>query len=202
MEILNKNITIILDNGHAKSTPGKSSPDGRLREYQYTREIVAGIVEELTKLGITSIRLVPEIDKDIPLSERVKRANKIYQESGKKAILISVHCNAAGNGSQWMNAQGWSVFIAPNASNNSKRLANCLYDSAEQENLKMRKPMPNQKYWVQSLAICRDTNCPAVLTENLFQDNKSDMEFLLSKEGRKSIIDLHVNGIISYLNGK
>lgn len=200
MENINKDITIILDNGHAEQTPGKRSPDGKFREYQYTREIVAGIVEKLTKLGIKSIRLVPEIEKDISLSERVKRANKIYSESGKKAILISVHCNAAGNGSQWMNAQGWSVFIAQNASNNSKRLANCLYDAAENENLKMRKPMPNQKYWVQSLAICRDTNCPAVLTENLFQDNKKDVEFLLSEEGRKAIINLHVNGILAYLN--
>lgn len=200
MEHINKDITIILDNGHAEQTPGKRSPDGKFREYQYVREIVAGIVEKLTKLGIKSIRLVPEIEKDISLSERVKRANKIYSESGKKAILISVHCNAAGNGSQWMNARGWSVFIAQNASSNSKKLANCLYDAAENENLKMRKPMPSQKYWVQSLAICRDTNCPAVLTENLFQDNKEDVEFLLSEEGRKAIINLHVNGILSYLN--
>nr|DAT77576.1 MAG TPA: MurNAc-LAA [Caudoviricetes sp.] len=29
--------------------------------------------------------------------------------------------------------------------------------------------------------MCRDTKCPAVLTENLFQDNKEDVEFLLSE---------------------
>ena len=201
MEIKNKNIVIILDNGHGENTPGKCSPDKKLLEFQYTREIVAGIVEELTKLELRPIILVPERE-DISLNERVKRANKIYADSGKKAILISVHCNAAGNGSQWMNAQGWSVFLAQNASNNSKRLADCLYDAAQKENLKLRKPSPNQKYWVQSLAICRDTNCPAVLTENLFQDNKNDVEFLLSDEGRQAIIDLHVNGIIKYLNGK
>jgi len=30
---------ILIDNGHGSNTPGKCSPDGRLREYSYTREI-------------------------------------------------------------------------------------------------------------------------------------------------------------------
>jgi N-acetylmuramoyl-L-alanine amidase len=61
--------------------------------------------------------------------------------------------------------------------------------------------MPNQNYWVQSLAMCRDTNCPAVLTENLFQDNENDVAFLLSDEGKKKIVDIHVQGILKYING-
>ena len=40
---------------------------------------------------------------------------------------------------------------------------------------------------------------PAVLTENLFMDNHTDCNFLLSKEGQQSLVDLHVDGIISYL---
>lgn len=195
---MRNDIIIILDNGHGENTPGKCSPDKRLLEFQYTREIVAGIVLELTKLGIQSIRLVPEF-KDISLSERTKRANKIYADSGKKAILISVHCNAAGSDGKWYNARGFSVYVAPNASNNSKRLAKDLYEAAESLNLKGNRSVPKEKYWVQNLAICRDTNCPAVLTENLFQDNKEDVDFLLSEEGRKAIIDLHVKGILSYL---
>ena len=50
--------------------------------------------------------------------------------------------------------------------------------------------------------MCRDTNCPACLTENLFQDNKEDVDFLLSEEGYQAIVDLHVNGILSYLNNE
>ena len=30
---------VLIDNGHGAETPGKRSPDGRLREYAYTREI-------------------------------------------------------------------------------------------------------------------------------------------------------------------
>jgi N-acetylmuramoyl-L-alanine amidase len=50
--------------------------------------------------------------------------------------------------------------------------------------------------------MCRDTKCPSVLTENLFQDNVDDVNYLLSEDGKKTIIDLHVNGIINYINGK
>ena len=48
--------------------------------------------------------------------------------------------------------------------------------------------------------ILRKTLAPAVLSENLFMDAKTDYEFLLTDEGRKAIVDLHVEGIINYLN--
>lgn len=156
------------------------------------------ISNELTKLGIKSVKLVPE-ETDISLRERVKRANKLYTENNKKTILISIHCNAAGADDKWHSANGWSVFVAQNASSNSKRLADIICDAVIADNIKVRKPTPNQKYWVQSLAICRDTNCPAVLTENMFQDNKGDVEFLLSNEGKKRLADAHVKGILQYL---
>lgn len=191
---------VLLDNGHGINTPGKCSPDRRLLEYKYAREIVSGIHNELGKLGIKSYILTPE-EEDISLRERTSRANKIYRDNNKEAVLISIHCNAAGSDSKWHTANGWQVCISKNASNNSKRLANCLADSASNEGFKMRYPLPTQHYWVQNLAICRDTNCPAVLTENLFQDNKDDVNYLLSEKGKQSIIRLHVEGIKKYING-
>lgn len=193
-----KEYIIILDNGHGVNTPGKRSPDGKLREYAYAREIVQRVHEALKQRGIKSIILVPE-QEDVALSERVRRANKIYQDNDKKAILISVHCNAAGNGN-WMSARGWSVHIDKTGSSNSKKLAGYLFDSAKDLGLKTRQPSPEVKYTTQGLYICRYTNCPAVLTENLFQDNKQDVAFLLSEDGKRTITDVHVNGIIKYLN--
>ena len=89
---------VLIDNGHGENTPGKRSPDGRLREWAYSREIADMVVVGLRKLGIDAERIVKE-DTDVPLSERCRRANAIYKEAGKKAILVSIHCNAAGNGS-------------------------------------------------------------------------------------------------------
>lgn len=192
---------VILDNGHGVNTPGKCSPDKKLLEYKYTREIVQRISEQLKKHNIESYILTPE-EADISLKERVNRANKVYQDNNKQAILISVHCNAAGSDNKWHSARGWSVFLSPNASNNSKRLATCLADNAENNNLKVRKYQSDCSYWVQNLYICKYSKCPAVLTENLFQDNKEDVEFLLSQQGKESIVNVHVKGIIDYINSK
>lgn len=197
---MNKSIIVLLDNGHGINTPGKCSPDKTLLEYKWAREIVDKLMVEFDKLGIRSVKLVPE-DTDISLRERVRRANQHYKNNNKQAILISVHCNAAGSDGKWHNACGWSVFVAQNASSNSKRLARNLYEEAEKRGLKGNRSAPKEKYWVQSLAMCRDTNCPAVLTENMFQDNKEDVALLLSEEGKKKIIDAHVQGVLNYLNG-
>ena len=62
------------------------------------------VVAGLRKKGIDAERIVNE-DTDVPLSERCRRANAIYNETGKKAILVSIHCNAAGSGASWMNAR-------------------------------------------------------------------------------------------------
>ena len=189
---------VLIDNGHGENTPGKRSPDGRLREWAYSREIADMVVAGLRKKGIDAERIVKE-DTDVPLSERCRRANAIYKETGKKAILISIHCNAVGSGVSWMDARGWSVFVSNNASANSKKLATVLCEMAESMNLQVRRPAPKQPYWEQNLAICRDTNCPAILTENFFQDNKEDVEYLLSREGKEVITRIHIDGIIKYL---
>lgn len=189
---------VLIDNGHGENTPGKRSPDGRLREWTYSREIADMVVARLRKKGIDAERIVKE-DSDIPLSERCRRANAIYKETGKKAILVSIHCNAAGSGASWANAHGWSVFVSNNASASSKKLAASLCEVAESLKLQVRRPAPKQLYWQQNLAICRDTNCPAVLTENFFQDNKDDVEFLLSPQGKDVVARIHIEGITKYL---
>jgi N-acetylmuramoyl-L-alanine amidase len=197
---------ILVDNGHGVETPGKRSPDGRLREYQDCRDIAAALVERLKAAGYDAQLLVPEI-RDVPLNKgtdtRVKRVNNICAQLGAaNVLLVSIHNNAAGSKGQWLTARGWSGYVAQNASANSKRLAECLADAAAAQGLKVRKPLATQKYWVQSLAICRETKCPAVLTENLFQDNRQDVDYLLTAEGRAAIVQLHFVGILNYLNTK
>lgn len=192
---------VLIDNGHGVETPGKRSPDGRLREYAYTREIADRVISRLQAEGIDSIRIVPE-DADVPLQERVARTNKYYAESGKQAILISIHCNAAGNGSAWMTAHGWSVFVDTTASANSKRLATSMADIATKKGVKVRKETGDRNYWMASLYICKHTNCPAVLIENFFQDNKEDVDFLLSENGKQCITDITVESIKKFLTKK
>ena len=167
-------------------------------EWAYTREIADMVAMGLRRLGVDVDRIVRE-NIDVSLSERCRRANEIYKETGKKAILVSIHCNAAGSGAAWMGAKGWSVFVSNNASENSKRLATCLGNAASSQGVAIRRQTPNLMYWAQNLAMCRDTNCPAVLTENFFQDNKEDVEYLLSSVGKKTVAQIHIDGSMEYL---
>ena len=188
---------VLIDNGHGSNTPGKCSPDGRLREYAYTREIAERLVMELRKNGIDAERIVKE-EIDVPLAERCRRVNE-YKASD--AILVSIHCNAAGNGSDWMSARGWEAWTSVGKTKADK-LATCLYEDAEHclPGMKMRKDMADGDPDRESqFYILRHTNCPAVLTENLFQDNREVVEFLLSEEGKRAIVSLHVWGTMKYL---
>ena len=189
---------IILDNGHGRETAGKCSPDGRLLEYAYTREIVRRIAAELEARGLDVPRLVPG-QEDIPLKERVSRANKLYQEAGKQAILISVHVNASGQGGEWLSAKGWEAWTSI-GNTKADDLASCLYDAAGTAGFKLRKDETDGDPDKEGhLYILKHTLCPAVLTENLFQDNREEVDFLLSEVGKESITALHVEGITKYL---
>lgn len=193
---------VLLDNGHGDPpiTGGKHSPYNRLKEYVYCREIAQRVSRELTLRGIDTILLVPE-KTDTPLNERVRKANGWARKLGpKNVVLVSIHNDAAGSDGQWHSASGFSVRVSGNASANSKRLAQIFTENATDMGLMGNRCVPPEKYWVQSLAMTRDTICPAVLTENLFQDNEEDVNFLLSEEGKQAIVALHVNSIVQYVN--
>lgn len=189
---------IIIDNGHGTDTAGKQSPDGLLREWEWTRHSARLLSGMLTDMNFDNTLLVPE-DYDVPLGERCRRANAIAKDH-PGAILVSLHSNASGNGSAWGNACGWSAFVAPRASAESRRLASLLHSHAMARGLKGNRSTPPGGYNIASLVICRDTVCPAVLTENMFHDNKEDAAFLLSEEGRRIIAELHASAIRDYAN--
>lgn len=184
---------ILLDNGHGVDTPGKRSPDGLLREYAFARALAARIAEQLmAQPGIDCGLLVPEVE-DVPLAERCRRCN-----AAAPSLLLSLHVNAAGNGASWLNARGWSVYVGPRANSASRRAASALAASAEEVGLTVRRPAPGIDYWTQNLAICRDTICPSVLTENLFMDNRDDCAFLLSPSAIDTLANLHTRAILCF----
>lgn len=195
---------ILIDNGHGENTKGKRSPDGVLREYAYAREIADKIVNELRSLGYDAERIVRET-VDVPLSERARRANEACARYGTaNVILISVHCNAAGNG-EWMNARGWSAYTSKGKTK-ADELASCLYSAAAEclpTGTKIRSDWSdNDPDWEENFYILTKTKCPAVLTENFFMDNKEDVSFLLSDKGKQAIVALHVDGIVKYIKSR
>lgn len=193
---------ILIDNGHGENTAGKRSPDGRLREYRYCREIAAEVVRQLKSQGYDTEQIVTE-NADISLGERCNRVNAWCDRLGAKNVcLVSIHNNAAGSGAAWMTARGWEAWTSKGQTQGDK-LADCLYDAAQKYlpvGTKIRTDMTDGDRDKESnFTILYRSKCPACLTENLFQDNREDVDFLLSERGRAAIVRLHVEGIKAYV---
>ena len=196
---------ILVEAGHGNppltGIGSKQSPDGRIKEYVYCREIVAEVVKRLRAQGYDAENTVPE-KGDISLGERCSRVNAWCDRLGaKNVVFVSVHNNAAGCG-QWMSARGWEAWTSKGQTMGDK-LADCLYDAAQKylpQGTKIRTDLTDgDRDKEGNLAVVRGTRCAACLTENLFQDNREDVEYLLSPEGREAIITLHVEGIKAYI---
>lgn len=198
-------VLVMIDNGHGEETPGKKSPDGRLKEWAYTREIVKRMKVELDRIGIPYYIVTPET-RDVKLSTRVNRVNKKYAEcklNGIKSFFISVHVNAAKNG-EWYSARGWSGWTSKGQTAGDK-LADCLYEAAhlvlDPKKIKIRtEKSDGDEDWESNFYVLKNSNCAACLTENFFMDNKEDVEYLLSEEGMNDITRIHIEGIKKYIS--
>lgn len=208
-----KDKVVILGTAHRRREPGKQSPDGRLKEFFWSREIVSDLKLKLEDYEVRTF--VDFEDFDLPknmqtpssrlerqreLGLRVNAVNQICDRYGKdNCLYVSIHVNAMGNGDNWNNARGWQVCVSPDASKSSRVLAESLAEQARQFSLRVRQPSPDRRYWEQSLYVLNRTKCPAVLTENLFMDNRDDVDYLLSDEGRHVIERTHLEGILNYI---
>lgn len=196
--------TIILGTAHLKSTPGKRSPDKKFYEYQYSRELCKAIKKVLEDLNYKVFIDIEESDLKLSqnqeLSKRVKIVNNL-ESKYKNCIYVSIHVNAAAGDGKWHEATGWEAYTTKGKTKSDK-LAECLYKAAEY-NLKGKKvrkdTIDGDSDKESNFYVLQHTTCPAVLTENFFQDNKKDVEYLLSNQGFHELIRLHVEGIINYI---
>lgn len=191
---------VLIDNGHGSNTSGKCSPDGKHREYIWARKFAQLLELMLVQDGITAQRIVTETT-DISITQRVSRVNIVCREFGaQNVILVSIHNNAAASDGKWHDARGFSAHVSLNASQKSKALATEIAKAVEQSGVKVRKPLPSQYWWPQNLGMCRDTNCPAVLCENLFQDNRSDVDLLNDEAFCANLAEAYVTAIKKYIS--
>lgn len=184
---------IIIDPGHGSNTPGKKSPDGRYSEAAFNRALALRLVVKLARRGIDSAVTV-DSPLDLPLGRRIARANTLA-ERHPDAILLSLHTNAAGDGSSWNNASGFSVYVAPNAALEARNFAAKL--SAAMHKYKGNRATPACGYNTADFAMLIKTKCPAVLAEALFHDNKNDVEILLNPQTVEVFSDIYADVIAS-----
>lgn len=185
----------IISPGHGKNTPGKRSPDSSLMEWEFNRRLAKRIVELAQAQDIPVVCLDFE-ENDTPLATRCSRANKY----GKNTCYISIHGNAAGDGKHFNNAKGWSIYTSKGFTK-ADPIANIFIQEAEkllpEIGCKVRKYSQKvyEQDWEENFYVLRNTIMPAVLTENLFFTNKTEMEIMLSEKGIEVLAQIHVNAM-------
>ncbi len=190
-----------LDNGHGVLQAGKRSPiwsDGtQLEEWKFNREIVKRIARRLDDLGLIYFIVVPEDNVDSFLPERVARANDLISDLGLPKIYVSVHGNAAQS-SDATGVENW-YFLG---SNSGVRLASIF-----QKHILSSLGSAGTYQWVdrgirtftpasRNFFVLRETQMPAVLSENGFYTNEIECRMMLNPEVQDRIAEGHINAIL------
>lgn len=197
------NYVFVLDPGHGKHTDGKKSPywinnEGkktRLEEWEFNRNIARRVAAKLDEHGIEYIFTVhPDDEADLRLFDRVKIANE-YQ-TNKEKVFISIHSNAAPSGvGGWQETasgiETWHYY----GSKKGRQIATIfqqyltdVFPNWTDRGLRSKKT--GQFY------VLRNTEMPAVLTENGFFNNRLQAQELMQESVRKNIAAAHVAAIL------
>lgn len=197
-----KKLVIILDCAHGADVKGKCSPDGTHREYKWSRLICGKLRDKLESLGYR-VEYTNKTENEIGLSQRKNIANNIKIDSDQVKFLISLHNNAAGNGSNWTNATGFEIFTSKGQTLSDKFaqviMSNLQKDFPESNGFKHRVDLTDGDLDKEENFTVLMGNYYGILLEWLFQDNKEDVKLLNDEIINNKLIDSLVKSI-NYIN--
>lgn len=176
---------IVIDAGHGPETPGKRSPDGSLREYQFNSAVARYVADELLH-GYEGVEILMTHadDRDVPLKERTDKAN-----AWKADLFVSIHANAYGDG--WNSAQGIETFVYETRPPAAVALANAV-----QRQLIRATGRPDRGVKSANFHVLRETRMTAILVECGFMTNREECELLKSDSYRRKCAEAIVAGIV------
>lgn len=177
---------VCLDPGHAASTAGKRSFDGRILEFEFNRDVAERIRRILEQHGVeVTYSCDVDIEYDTPVSVRAYNANQAEAD-----IFVSIHANAYGE--TWNSANGWEVFVCGRGGKAEK-----LAKEIEKESIPYLG-IRNRGVKVGQFVVLTDTTMPAVLIEHGFYTNKEECELLTTNEFRQKCAVADAKGILNY----
>jgi N-acetylmuramoyl-L-alanine amidase len=186
----------LIDAGHGgmhegkyATAPGKmhTFDDGLVIYEGVNNRAIANKLCNLLSAADIDFALIHDEDLDTPLGVRVHRANTIHAKHGN-CIYLSIHSDAMPKESQGKGS-GLSVWTSVGETKSDKVAeVFCKWYKSQLHMFKFRADlMDKDSDKEEQFYVLTKTNCPAVLTENLFFDNRKEAEFLLSEEGREKI---------------
>lgn len=188
-----KVVNIILDAAHGEDVAGKRSPDGKHREYKWSRLIIGMLVQRLLSLGYNVLQ-TNETEREIGLTNRKRKADAWNM---KNKLLLSIHNDAAGMGDKWLNATGYTFYTSKNQTI-SDIFAEMLYST-------FREAFPDDKMRCdtvdgdsdkeENFTVLMGSSYWAVLAECLFQDSRADVEKLNDPVYQQKIVGAFIDAI-------
>ncbi|MBZ5202480.1 N-acetylmuramoyl-L-alanine amidase [Planomicrobium chinense] len=163
---------IMIDAGHGPHTPGKRSPDGRIREFHFTSAVADEVKKRLMLDGHT-VFFSHQPDQDVPLHERTALANRLRAD-----LFVSIHANAFG--SFFNETSGIETFTFTKPSTSAVKFAGCIQRALVMSTHRKDRGVKRADY-----AVLRDTMMPAVLIECGFMTNREEAELLKLDAYRK-----------------
>ncbi|WP_063564811.1 N-acetylmuramoyl-L-alanine amidase [Paenibacillus sp. O199] len=171
-----------IDAGHGGKDPGAVA--NGIQEKDIVLKVSLGIKNRLEEdYENVQVLLSRSTDVFLELKERTTKANAAGAD-----ILVSIHCNAGGG------KGGFESFRYKSASENSIKLQDILHKA-----IMGKLGGIDRGKKAQNLHMVRESQMPAVLTENLFVDVVADADRLKQVSVIDVIIAGHVQGIAAYL---
>lgn len=170
-------VKIFIDPGHGGSDPGAVGNGLKEKDLVLTisRHIRDILLSEYKGL---QVRMSRNSDVFLSLSERAKLANNWGAN-----YFCSVHINAGGG-------TGFETFIHTSRSSKSVSCQNVVHSAIYSKMDVKDRGKKSANY-----AVLRQTNMPAILTENLFIDNAKDAKLLKDSKFLENVARGHAEGI-------
>ena len=174
--------------GHGGKDPGAV---GYVKESEANLQMALGMKAELEKYGVT-VGISRTREEDDPLTEEIREANAFAPD-----VAVEVHNNAGGG-------DGFEVYRQTGIyAGKSLKLAKCIEvrvvaSGQQSRGVKTRLNGSGTDYF----GWCRQVQCPAVLCEGFFVDNKADSADYNAAEKQQAFGRVYALGVLDYLGIK
>lgn len=127
-------------------------------------------------------------DENDTVSEEIRECNAF-----KPDVAIDCHNNSGGG-------DGFEVFCSVSKNGKGRKLAQCIEKEVKKlgqnsRGVKTRKNSTGKDYY----AFIRETNCPSVICEGVFVDNKKDVKIADTVVEQREFGYAYAKGILTYL---
>lgn len=175
---------VVIDPGHGGHDPGATG--NGLRECDVTLKIARRIKSALLRDFDVEVKLTRSSDLFVGLSERAQFAN-----DRDAAYFVAVHINSGGG-------TGYEDYVHTNAGTTTAGRRDALHRQVA--TFMEAHGMHDRGRKRANFAVLRETDMPAVLTENLFIDTPGDARLLKDEAFLKGLAEAHSRGIAAALN--